>query len=71
MRPVRLRGRSRKLSDLFIDARVPRRLRAAARVVVRASDGAIEWAEHIGLAHGSTVRVTLTGPGTLATNKSR
>ena len=71
MRPARLRGRSRKLSDLFIDARVPRRLRAAARVVVRESDGAIEWAEHIGPAHGSAVRVTLTGPGTLATNKSR
>ena len=71
MRPARLRGRSRKLSDLFIDARVPRRLRAAARVVVRGSDGTIEWAEHIGPAHGSTVRVTLTGPAALATNKSR
>jgi len=71
MRPARLRGRSRKLSDLFIDARVPRRLRAAARVVVRGSDGAIEWAEHIGPAHGSPVSVTLTGPDTLATNKSR
>jgi tRNA(Ile)-lysidine synthase len=71
MRPARLRGRSRKLSDLFIDARVPRRLRAAARVVVRPSDGSIEWAEHIGPAHGSSVRVTLTGPDALATNKSR
>jgi tRNA(Ile)-lysidine synthase len=71
MRPARLRGRSRKLSDLFIDARVPRRLRAAARVVVRASDGAIEWAEHIGPAHGTQISVTLTGSDTLATNKSR
>ena len=71
MQPARLRGRSRKLSDLFIDARVPRRLRAGARVVVRASDGRIEWVEHLGPAHGSSVRVTLTPPGTLATNKSR
>jgi tRNA(Ile)-lysidine synthase len=71
MRPARLLGRSRKLSDLFIDARVPRRLRAAARVVVRRSDGAIEWAEHIGPAHGTPISVTLTGPDTLATNKSR
>src|SRR5690606_36135212 len=39
MRPVRLRGRSRKLSDLFTDARVPRRLRAEAVVVTRAEDG--------------------------------
>jgi tRNA(Ile)-lysidine synthase len=71
MRPERLRGRSRKLSDLFIDARVPRRLRASARVVVRSSDGRIEWAEHIGCAHKSPVRVTLTDPGGLATNKTR
>jgi tRNA(Ile)-lysidine synthase len=71
MEPARLGGHSRKLSDLFIDARVPRRLRGSARVVVRASDGRIEWAEHIGPAHGSAARVTLTGPGALATNKSR
>jgi tRNA(Ile)-lysidine synthase len=71
MRPARLRGRSRKLSDLFVDARVPRRLRARARVVVRCSDGTIEWAEHLGPAHGSAVAVTLTGQGGLATNKSR
>jgi tRNA(Ile)-lysidine synthase len=71
MQPARLRGRSRKLSDLFIDARVPRRLRAAARVVVRAGDGRIEWAEHIGPAHGSRAQVTLTGQVALATNKTR
>jgi len=71
MQPARLRGRSRKLSDLFIDARVPRRLRASARVVVSQERGRIEWAEHIGAAHGSPVSVTLTGPGGLATNKSR
>jgi tRNA(Ile)-lysidine synthase len=71
MQPARLRGRSRKLSDLFIDARVPRRLRAAARVVVRTSDGRIEWAEHIGAAHGSEVDVTLTPSTPVATNKGR
>jgi len=51
MRPARLRGRSRKLSDLFGDAKVPRSLRATARVVVRLSDGVIVWAEHLGIAH--------------------
>lgn len=52
MCPARLRGRSRKLSDLFIDAKVPRSVRRDARVLVRSSDGAIVWAEHIGLAFG-------------------
>lgn len=51
MKPARLRGRSRKLSDLFGDAKVPRSLRATARVVVRLSDGEIVWAEHLGIAH--------------------
>jgi tRNA(Ile)-lysidine synthase len=50
MRPARLKGRSRKLSDLFIDAKVPRSRRAHARVVVRTTDGAIVWAEHLGIA---------------------
>jgi len=71
MQPVRLRGRSCKLSDLFIDARVPRRLRADARVVVRAADGRIEWAEHIGPAYGTLASVTLTVTAGVATNKSR
>jgi tRNA(Ile)-lysidine synthase len=71
MRPARLRGRSRKLSDLFIDARVPRTVRAAARVVVRESDGAVEWAEHIGPAFGARAVVTLTPALPLATNKNR
>ena len=61
MRPARLKGRSRKLSDLFTDARVPRRLRATARVVVRRADQVILWAEHVGLAHASNIRVS-TGP---------
>ncbi|HEY4244079.1 MAG TPA: tRNA lysidine(34) synthetase TilS [Kofleriaceae bacterium] len=52
MRPARLRGRSRKLSDLFIDARVPRSLRASARVIVREADSVIIWAEHIGIGFG-------------------
>jgi tRNA(Ile)-lysidine synthase len=52
MRPARLKGRSRKLSDLYIDAKVPRAARAAARVLVRLSDAAIVWAEHLGSAFG-------------------
>ena len=53
MRPARLKGRSRKLSDLYIDAKVPRDVRAHARVLVRTTDGAIVWAEHVGLAFGA------------------
>jgi tRNA(Ile)-lysidine synthase len=60
MRPARLRGRSRKLSDLFTDARVPRHSRENARVVVRVPDGAIVWAEHLGLAADARVQVSLT-----------
>jgi tRNA(Ile)-lysidine synthase len=52
MRPARLKGRSRKLSDLYIDAKVPRAARAVARVLVRSSDATIVWAEHLGLAFG-------------------
>jgi len=52
MRPQRLKGRSRKLSDLFTDRRVPREQRLRARVVTRPSDGEIVWAEHIGPAYG-------------------
>jgi tRNA(Ile)-lysidine synthase len=52
MRPARLAGRSRKLSDLYIDAKLPRDQRASARVVVRTTDNTIVWAEHLGLAHG-------------------
>jgi tRNA(Ile)-lysidine synthase len=56
MRPARLRGRSRKLSDLFVDAKVPRAARASARVVVDAA-GAIVWAEHVGAAFGASITV--------------
>jgi tRNA(Ile)-lysidine synthase len=52
MRPARLKGRSRKLSDLYIDAKVPRAVRAFARVLVRTSDATIVWAEHLGTAFG-------------------
>jgi tRNA(Ile)-lysidine synthase len=69
MRPARLRGRSRKLSDLYTDAKVPRTQRAAARVLVRDADGAIVWAEHIGAAFGSPIEVTLTYPDPGASNK--
>lgn len=53
MRPARLRGRSRKLSDLFVDAKVARRLRAVAWVVCRRDTGEIVWVEHLGWAHGA------------------
>jgi tRNA(Ile)-lysidine synthase len=52
MKPARLKGRSRKLSDLFIDAKIPRDLRRSARVVVRTRDQVIVWAEYIGPAFG-------------------
>ena len=52
MRPARLLGRSRKLSDLYADAKIPRARRAEARVLVRVTDGVITWAEHVGLAFG-------------------
>jgi tRNA(Ile)-lysidine synthase len=54
MRPARLKGRSRKLSDLYVDAKVPRAARAMARVLVRSSDATIVWAEHVGLAFGES-----------------
>jgi tRNA(Ile)-lysidine synthase len=57
MKPARLKGRSKKLSDLFIDAKVPRALRATARVVVRTEDQVIVWAEHVGLAYGESESV--------------
>ncbi len=52
MRPARLKGRSRKLSDLFGDLKLPRDQRARARVMVRTTDHAIVWAEHVGIAYG-------------------
>jgi tRNA(Ile)-lysidine synthase len=57
MRPARLQGRSRKLSDLYIDAKVPRAARRTARVLVRQSDRTIVWAEFIGLAFGESPEV--------------
>jgi hypothetical protein len=45
---MRMRGGTRKLSDLYIDKRVPRELRPQARVLVRLSDATIVWAEHVG-----------------------
>jgi tRNA(Ile)-lysidine synthase len=50
MRPARLKGRSRKLSDLYTDAKVPRNRRALAHVLLRQLDGSIAWAEHVGRA---------------------
>jgi tRNA(Ile)-lysidine synthase len=54
MKPARLKGRSRKLSNLYIDAKVPRELRRVARVLVRTADQSIVWAEHLGLAFGES-----------------
>jgi len=53
MCPVRLKGRSRKLSDLFIDLKLPRDRRAHAHVLIRTTDRVIVWAEHVGLAFGT------------------
>ncbi len=64
MRPVRLKGRSRKLSDLYIDAKVPRDLRARARVMVFTTDGSIVWAEHLGLAFAAPENLRPTPPRT-------
>jgi tRNA(Ile)-lysidine synthase len=57
MCPSRLRGRSRKLSDLFIDAKVPRDMRKTARVLLRDHDLVIVWAEFIGVAFGEPVEI--------------
>ncbi|CAN5130946.1 hypothetical protein BH11MYX1_BH11MYX1_48430 [soil metagenome] len=54
MRPARLKGRSRKLSELYIDLKLPRDQRAGAHVMVRTTDHAIVWAEHVGIAHGES-----------------
>lgn len=59
MRPARLRGRSRKLSDLYVDARVPRADRARARVIVDPATDEILWAEHLGPAHGIAIEVVV------------
>jgi tRNA(Ile)-lysidine synthetase-like protein len=60
MRLARLQGRSRKLSDLYIDAKVPRDLRGTARVMVRDADDTIVWAEHLGLAYGEPIDIIPT-----------
>lgn len=60
MRPERLKGRSRKLSDLYADAKIPAKLRPEAWLAVRAEDGADEeivWAQYIGDAFGWSVAI--------------
>ncbi len=64
MKPARLKGRSRKLSDLFIDAKVPRAARSSARVLVRTTDGVIVWAEHVGVAFGESLDIAPQAPQT-------
>jgi tRNA(Ile)-lysidine synthetase-like protein len=59
MRPARLGGHSKKLSDLFVDAKVPRDDRATARVVVVDDSGEIVWAEHVGVAFGTAIDVEI------------
>ncbi|MCP4446813.1 MAG: tRNA lysidine(34) synthetase TilS [Myxococcales bacterium] len=64
MRPERLKGRSRKLSDLFAEAKVPAAWRRQAWVVCCAEGeqaGEIVWAQHIGAAFGWQVPVMLVG----------
>jgi tRNA(Ile)-lysidine synthase len=56
MKPARLKGRSRKLSDLYIDAKIPRETRRHARVLVRSKDNVIVWAEFLGAAFGEPDR---------------
>jgi tRNA(Ile)-lysidine synthase len=51
MCPARLGGHSRKLSDLYADAKIPRASRENARVLVRLFDGTIVWAEYVGRAY--------------------
>jgi tRNA(Ile)-lysidine synthetase-like protein len=68
IRLARLGGHSRKLSDLYIDTKLPREARRAARVVVGRA-GQVEWAEHVGPAAGSRVEVSLTPPDSVASNK--
>ena len=60
MRPATLRGRSRKLQDLFTDRKVPAARRRTAVVVVRARDDEIVWAEHVGPAASARLQVALT-----------
>jgi hypothetical protein len=60
MRPAALGGRSRKLQDLFTDRKIPTGARRGAVVVVRERDGAIVWAQHVGIATRCGVEVTLT-----------
>jgi len=43
---IRLAGGTRKLSDVYIDLKIPRAMRRAARVIIEA--GEIVWAEHVG-----------------------
>ncbi len=59
MRPERLKGRSRKLSALYSDGKVPKELRSQAWVLERAADGEIVWAEHIGNSFECQLLVTL------------
>lgn len=58
MRLPRLLGHSRKVAALFVDVRVPREVRASARVVEDAQ-GTIVWVEHLGAAIDAGVDVTV------------
>lgn len=62
MRPASLRGRSRKLQDLYVDRKIAAPRRRLAVVVTRVQDGEIVWAEHIGPAHDAGVDVFLNTP---------
>ena len=57
---MRLRAGSRKLSDLYGAAKLPRAARPEARVVLDAA-GVIVWAEHVGPAWPVAVAVRVDG----------
>ena len=49
----RLKGKSKRLSRLYIDTKVPSTLRKKARVLINKSTNEIAWAEHLGISFQS------------------
>ncbi|MBL4632340.1 MAG: tRNA lysidine(34) synthetase TilS [Kofleriaceae bacterium] len=57
MRPERLKGRSKKLSDLFAEAKIPRHQRLSAVVVTSLDTGDIVWAQYLGSSWQTPVQI--------------
>ncbi len=57
IRPERLKGRSKKLSDLFAEAKIPRHQRLSAVVVVSVDTGDIVWAQYLGASWQAPVQI--------------